>query len=250
MGRKVDTPYRPMVYIAAVFTVTWICAAVNAMVSHDVLGAAGDVINFMASASPLLAALLLYRKKWGKSFLLSFIFGKRTSIYCYVTVALLFLLQYLNFYLFRLEGQEAGIQVFLLNFAGQLIFGGALEEGGWRGYLQPALESRLSVLPAAFCVGLVWAFWHLPYFILPGSMHTDGNFLIYIFQAVITGYILTAIHKLTGSILLCTLFHGWQNTIVLTVRADMGNLGFLAMFAALGTVSVFICARYNEKRRK
>lgn len=57
-----------------------------------------------------------------------------------------------------------------VNFA--LVFGftfvllGALEEFGWRGYLQPALQARTNATTAAVIVGAVWALWHLPSYFL------------------------------------------------------------------------------------
>jgi membrane protease YdiL (CAAX protease family) len=44
-----------------------------------------------------------------------------------------------------------------------LLFGGPLgEEIGWRGWLLPRLQLRLSPLLASLIVGLVWGLWHLP----------------------------------------------------------------------------------------
>lgn len=44
-----------------------------------------------------------------------------------------------------------------------LLFGGPLgEEVGWRGWLLPALQVRLTPLLASLIVGLVWGLWHLP----------------------------------------------------------------------------------------
>ncbi|WP_127476589.1 CPBP family intramembrane glutamic endopeptidase [Microbacterium sulfonylureivorans] len=48
-------------------------------------------------------------------------------------------------------------------FGVTLLFGGPLgEEVGWRGWLLPALQVRLSPLLASLIVGLVWGLWHLP----------------------------------------------------------------------------------------
>ncbi len=46
---------------------------------------------------------------------------------------------------------------------------GAVEEPGWRGYGLVALQERLPVLAAALVVGVFWALWHLPLFLLEGT---------------------------------------------------------------------------------
>lgn len=237
MGRK----YRPVLFIVLVCAVTWPCAVLMALLDGGSWGAALMLLDFLKSASPLLVALLLLRNFQG-GFLRRFFCGKREPLRNYMIVAALFAGQFLNFYLFRYDGGAVSLSLFLTTFAGQIVFGGALEEGGWRGYLQPALERRCHTLLAALCVGLVWAGWHLPYFVLPGNMHSGGNFLFYAATAVATSFILAAIHRLTGSVLICTLFHGWQNTIVMTVQADMGRVGFLLFFILLVLVSMAICA--------
>ncbi len=59
---------------------------------------------------------------------------------------------------------DAGPVIFLL--VGLL---GALEEPGWRGYGQEALQRRIPVLLASFIIGIFWAAWHLPLFFIDGT---------------------------------------------------------------------------------
>lgn len=80
-------------------------------------------------------------------------------------------------------------------------------------------------------------------------MHSGGSFVFYSIIGIVTGFILTAIYKLTKSVLFCTLFHSWQNTIVMTIKADMQNPGFLTVFLLLGIGAVGICL-YMEKKEK
>lgn len=46
---------------------------------------------------------------------------------------------------------------------------GALEEPGWRGYVQEGLQRRCSVAASSLLIGLFWAVWLLPLFLLPGT---------------------------------------------------------------------------------
>ena len=57
------------------------------------------------------------------------------------------------------------LELVSLFFAYILFFGGGFtEEPGWRGFALPRLQSRFSPLVASIILGLVWAFWHTPYY--------------------------------------------------------------------------------------
>jgi uncharacterized protein len=49
-----------------------------------------------------------------------------------------------------------------------LIVGPFPEEIGWRGYLLDRCQIRWSALTSGFTVGIVWAAWHAPLFLMPG----------------------------------------------------------------------------------
>lgn len=49
------------------------------------------------------------------------------------------------------------------------LFAGSQEELGWRGYILDPLEERLGVFTGSLVLGLIWAAWHLPLFLIPGS---------------------------------------------------------------------------------
>lgn len=239
--------YKPIKFIISVFTVTWICAVLMTKVDYETHSFLFTLIDFIESASPLIFALILLRSfLLHKGNLFHFFLGERKSLICYVIVLALFVGQYLNFYLFSTDKSIVTMNVFFVTFISQLLLGGGLEEAGWRGYLLPALRRKFPVLLASLFVSLIWVVWHLPYFFLPG-MHMGGDFISYTIIGVVTGFILTAIYMLTKSVLLCTLFHSWQNTIVMVVPADMQNPGFLLTFLLLGIVSVIICQRMKEK---
>jgi len=63
---------------------------------------------------------------------------------------------------------------FLLNV---FLFGG-IEEFGWRGFLQPKFQERLSVLTASLAVGVLWWAWHLPLFLGHPNFTPDPLFLV------------------------------------------------------------------------
>lgn len=59
----------------------------------------------------------------------------------------------------------AGLPLVLLFVLANAVLLGGIEEVGWRGYLQPRLQERTSVLTAGVAVGVLWWVWHLPLFL-------------------------------------------------------------------------------------
>jgi uncharacterized protein len=72
------------------------------------------------------------------------------------------------------------------------------EEIGWRGFALPHLLRRWPALAASVLLGLVWAGWHLPNFLLPGYPHRDLPFPAFAIAAVAYSVLLTWIHGRTG----------------------------------------------------
>jgi uncharacterized protein len=57
-----------------------------------------------------------------------------------------------------------------------LVIGPLSEEIGWRGYALGRLQTRWNALTSSLIVGLVWALWHLPLFMMLGaSFHESGD---------------------------------------------------------------------------
>jgi membrane protease YdiL (CAAX protease family) len=55
---------------------------------------------------------------------------------------------------------------FYAAFIGKGLLGhGIYEEIGWRGFVLPRLQRHHSALASSIIIGIVWAFWHVPYFV-------------------------------------------------------------------------------------
>lgn len=89
---------------------------------------------------------------------------------------------------------------------------GPVEELGWRGLLLPALQRRMAPAGAAIVVGLVWAVWHLPAFLLSGTPQAAWGFLPFVIGTTAASVILTGMFNAArGSILIAALFHFQMN---------------------------------------
>lgn len=88
------------------------------------------------------------------------------------------------------------------------------EEAGWRGYLLPLLQSRLSALSASLVVGAVWFLWHIPLLYLPGQQTGGEAFPIVLFgtTVILSSVLYTWLYNNTrGSVLAVTLLHAGLN---------------------------------------
>ncbi|MBV2359120.1 CPBP family intramembrane metalloprotease [Thalassococcus sp. CAU 1522] len=100
-------------------------------------------------------------------------------------------------------------------FAYVLVFSVAGEELGWRGYALPALLPRYGPVAASLGLGVVWAVWHAPLFLMPGNFHSAIPPMLFAAQIVASSLVYTHLHLAAGASLLpAHLFHTAFNTAV------------------------------------
>lgn len=84
------------------------------------------------------------------------------------------------------------------------------EEVGWRGYLLPRLQSRISAVSASLLLGVIWFVWHVPLVLQGGppewTIPARGLFIIS--GTVIYTWLF---NNTGGSVLAVTLFHAGTN---------------------------------------
>ncbi|WP_255681425.1 CPBP family intramembrane glutamic endopeptidase [Natrinema sp. SYSU A 869] len=123
-----------------------------------------------------------------------------------------------------------------------------LEELGWRGYALDQLQRTRTALAAGLILGVIWAVWHLPLFLIEGTNQHDAvgflttRFWLFMIGVVALSVAFTWIHNGTGgSILASILLHSWTNftlqTFEGTLRTDiLFYLGTLWGFVVVVTI--------------
>ncbi len=96
--------------------------------------------------------------------------------------------------------QPALLLAFLI---GELVAGPLGEELGWRGYALDRLLARWTPLRAALGLGVVWALWHLPAFLMPGTTQHEMGLLsstaaLYAIWVVALSVLITWVYLHTG----------------------------------------------------
>jgi len=102
-------------------------------------------------------------------------------------------------------------------FAGGPVF----EEIGWRGFALPRLQRLYGPLIGSLVLGVLWALWHLPLFLIPSWDTPHGNpidvVLFVIWAVSITITFTWVFNNTKGSVLLVILAHGSINSAAAAV---------------------------------
>jgi len=93
--------------------------------------------------------------------------------------------------------------------SGGFIGPGLFEEIGWRGFALPHLQRRYSALVSSLIIGLVWAVWHLPNFVIPSEQPLWWHLLAFIPLIMALSVLFTWAYNSTGgSLFAVVLLHG------------------------------------------
>jgi len=220
--------YRPTLYFALAFTITWINGFMLAVQSHR--GGGKSIINLLLGyMGPFIAAIIMMYVFADKTFRADFrkrIYDLRLINKNYLPFVLLFLP--LAMVISILISIAFGQPIEQLRFAEAFkVFDGevilsmiilvlvpVLEELGWRGYGIDSLASKFNLFKTSMIFGALWSIWHLPVFFIKDSYQSSLwgqhplfaiNFFAGIFPlVVIMNYLF---YKNKRSIFLLALFH-------------------------------------------
>ncbi len=122
------------------------------------------------------------------------------------------------------------VAAFVPTLLGALVFNfikNIFEEFGWRGYLTPKMAKLgLPAISAHLIVGLIWALWHVPYYL---GLLSSAEMQAYTSQSLsvflpfsLVGIVASSIafgeiRLLTGSVWPAVLLHAVSNAVILTV---------------------------------
>jgi uncharacterized protein len=124
------------------------------------------------------------------------------------------------------------------------------EEIGWRGYALPRLASRLGFAPTSIVLGVIWACWHLPLFIIPGTDTSGQSFPVYLLQVTALSVAMAWLYwRANGSLLLVMLMHAAVNNtkdiVPSAVSAATNPFALSTSLVAWFTLALlWICAAY------
>ena len=145
---------------------------------------------------------------------------------------------------FSFEPLGANLSQILLqvvaSFVYILLFGGPLnEEAGWRGFMLPQLQSRLSPLFSTLILGAVWGVWHFPmhingFYPSGGPAYLPEELGLRVLSTLLVAFLYTWFYNKTkGSVLVCLLLHASINTASTLIPASSLTVPLIAALAVV-----------------
>ena len=206
-------------FLALTFGLTWGIAALLIFFTDQVVAIFGEISSsnplfILAVYSPGFVGIFLVWRHYGLKGLGSFF--RRLTLWRMPRVWWVFLLlgiPALKYLGAALNGtlSEFPISPWILVFPAlaQAFFLGTIEEFGWRGVAQPLLQRMMAPFWAGLIVGIIWAIWHLPAFLLGGGLEYGSWAVLPFLGGTITlAIILTPMFNSSrGSLLIAYLYH-------------------------------------------
>jgi uncharacterized protein len=249
----------PWLYLFGALTWTWSFLGAAALLGGGLYTFPNVVLAALGGLGPLIVpGILIARGRWDPKldkyafafYQCAFNLRRLTWRWALIILGMVLVLAVGPVLLDRAVLREQGLfnpgSIFTLLIG--LIFG-ALEEPGWRGYAQEGMQRRMPVLWASLVVGVFWAMWHLPLFLIPGTYQAGlglGSLAFWCFNlALIIGSPVYAwVYNAPGKVIFAAmLYHGMGN-LVRELVPDVSNLAEVGVEAALSMAVILIAWRW------
>lgn len=215
---EINFKSRIVKFLALTFCISWLCWGSIIIANQFGLLTYGTFLSMVifiigGNGAPISSYILL--RKWGevdgfKSFLKRN-FAFKTSISHYGIILFYLEIHFIIPILLASTNRKMPIYYGILLIPMNII-GGGLEEIGWRGILQPYLETFNSFFKSTVIVAIIWTIWHLPLWFIIGTYQSTISYLMFGVAVLGMSFTLAAIRKITNNIFMCILLHSCINS--------------------------------------
>jgi membrane protease YdiL (CAAX protease family) len=122
---------------------------------------------------------------------------------------------------------------------------GPIEEFGWRGLALPLLQRKVAPFWAGLILGVIWALWHIPSFLISGMPQTAWSMGPYFAGIIAISIILTPFFNAAeGSLLVAVLYHFQMMNPIFPDAQPWDNL----LWVAIAVIVVWLNRRTMFRR--
>lgn len=252
----------PWIYFFATYAWSWLFWGIAYFmgVSGERGGLLGIALVLLALSGPMVMGItfvyLSLNKAGQRDYWKRIVDYKRISAWWYLVI--LFLIPVIHILADLLSGYWKTFSIsIILPSLGLVILSvplvPILEELGWRGYLQDRLQERYSALTSSLILGFFWGFWHLPVFLLPGSVFSlmpigTLTFWLYMIHAIMISVFFTWIYNNTGrSTLSAIILHIILELVANLKLAPWFQQEFVYNVILISAVAIIITGIYGSK---
>ncbi len=192
------------------------------------------------SVAPAISSFIIYqqfRDSFNNKNFLNYIFGLKISTKVWLIFILFLIRRFAMIWISFDIHRSISFVAMLINLPFLIILGG-VEELGWRGILQPKIESITTFLPSIVLVSIIWTVWHLPLWLIKGSVQSGFPFWLYYVSGLVLTASFTTFYKYSNNLFLCIVNHAWFNSCI-GMALEEGNNGVLELHLNWKVILVF-----------
>ncbi len=257
MQQKIMNSKILRLYVIFTYLLFWALLGLTGfLISIDVPIIIQNIMKNGCAWSPTFVVLIMFRKLYPNTKLRDFfseISSKKVKSQHFIlllliqlTILVVAVIAYLNFSDISFD------TISLISFSGlipafimSLTSGAIGEELGWRAYVLNTLQKKYAPVKAALIVGLAWAFWHLPLWILSGYAGLDLLYycIVFIIGILSLSVVITIYYNKDQNILIAVWIHFLFNFSLQLVIIDLLELltflsaGYLLFALVLITIN-------------
>ena len=229
---------RKVQFVLLAFLISWLFWGIKILIQEDILSSAFSIFGELGVFGPFAAFLImmkLERKSIKKSFkkLLKKENNKNLIMFTIGIPFILSGLAYLFVVIFNGVQFELGLSIQMIVPVALIILfvGGPIEEFGWRGYLQPLMRNKYSVLITGLIIGIIHGVWHLPLHFIEGTVQYEIPILQFMAITVLNGILFSQIYEYSKSL---------RPVIILHWMANLSSAIFMYWTVNAGRIYLFI----------
>lgn len=260
--------WKPLfVFVILAYCISWVTFVLLALNHHQLIfifrddpahARVQDVWHSFGALGPIFSALitlrLFYNKETRRQFHGGYSFKKLSGKAWLLTISPLIIFVISLLLSFVLQHQWFDILGFfqsndllhpasLLAWTMPILFYGFGEEGGWRGYVLPALQARYSAFKSTVILSVIWIIWHIPSFFYRYDLKGIA-YLVFVLGIFAGAIWLTFLFNYTkGSILAVSIWHLTFNTVSMMAKDEVFLSALMSTVVML--LAVWVLLKYK-----